>query len=932
VNLRINQIRAGAFGPLRSEDLELGPGLNVVHGPNEAGKSSWFAATYSGLAGRRKVKGRGTAADADFKNRHKPWSGSRWAVGVTVTLDSGLTLGIEQDLARGEAKIVDGPTGKTVRMTDLEQSLGISVFTDSTLDGTRLLGLNRDSARATVFTGQADILRVLADAGELQELLERAAATEGADATADGALSWLEDRRRQWVGAAHIGNRPLRAKRAAFDVAQQLASGRRDDLSDLLEAIGNRNRAAALLQQTREQIELADRLLRWRGVYELGSRVEQALELSTRLAGSNEAELVVDEDKVQAASAKLGAFDSGSDVGPLPSGPSAADLQAEIDALPQPPEGDLEPRPAFQGAQRKLADAQTALATHTQTAPREVEAPVQSRFLPDELRTLADVLTTSPPDVDAAAVAEFERTKSERASQLDVLQRAVDEAAEAYERAKADYDAAVLRGAQPDELTDLHNAERLRADALIVATGRQSAYLKELLSAQEGQAVVMAQEVAVRQHRERVDGVREQLLAESLKPDPAALRRLAREIDDAEAAQERAQQHAESAAVLRSLRDDHARALAHLLGREAPSEISDDVVAQTLRAFDEYVAACEARAAVAQVARRRPDLEAARVQRLQLESNHEKATADRARQGRAVLKFASGLGLPADSTAMAAESLRQWIGAQDAKREALTSRREDVAALNQVLNGRELADLETQLATSTDNAGPEPDADAMPPDLDKFRADAVRNHDRAINVDGQLNGQIQTLSSELDSVAEAAEEEADAERALEQVESLAACLDEAITELNRAKNQAHASIAPALQDRMRPWLPRVTNGRYLDVTVEPSDLTMQVTEASGQKRQADRLSFGTTEQMYLLLRVTLSEVLSGGTETAPLILDDVTTQSDSVRTVAVMELLHELSTEHQVILFTQEDEVVAWAEEHRDPDRDTIIALPAPGS
>ena len=153
----------------------------------------------------------------------------------------------------------------------------------------------------------------------------------------------------------------------------------------------------------------------------------------------------------------------------------------------------------------------------------------------------------------------------------------------------------------------------------------------------------------------------------------------------------------------------------------------------------------------------------------------------------------------------------------------------------------------------------------------------------------------------------------------------------AIAELDRARAQAYASIAPALQDRMRPWLPRVTNGRYLDVSVEPNDLTMQVTEAGGQKRQADRLSHGTTEQIYLLLRVALSEVLSGGAETAPLILDDVTTQSDSDRTVAVMELLHELSKEHQVILFTQEDDVVAWAEQHCDPERDALIALPAPG-
>jgi len=191
-------------------------------------------------------------------------------------------------------------------------------------------------------------------------------------------------------------------------------------------------------------------------------------------------------------------------------------------------------------------------------------------------------------------------------------------------------------------------------------------------------------------------------------------------------------------------------------------------VPQPLQAIDDTVAACKERAAVAQVARRRPDLEAARIQRLQLESNHDKATADRARQGRALLEFASGLGLPADSTAVAAESLRQWVGDQEARRQALTKRREDAATLNQVLNGGELPDLQTELATSIENAGPEPDPDAMPADLDKFRADAVGDHDSAINMDGHVKGRIQTLGNELASVAEAVEEEADAERAVEQ--------------------------------------------------------------------------------------------------------------------------------------------------------------------
>src|SRR4051812_44201475 len=101
--MHLNEVRASAFGPFRNASLQLAPGLNVVHGPNESGKSSWFAATYAGLAGRRKARGRGTIAQAEFRSRHKPWSGSQWSAGVTVTLDDGLVLVVEQDLNKGES-------------------------------------------------------------------------------------------------------------------------------------------------------------------------------------------------------------------------------------------------------------------------------------------------------------------------------------------------------------------------------------------------------------------------------------------------------------------------------------------------------------------------------------------------------------------------------------------------------------------------------------------------------------------------------------------------------------------------------------------------------------------------------------------------------------------------------------------------------------
>ena len=57
--MRFESVKAHAFGPFRDKTLELSPGMNVVYGPNEAGKSSWHAALYAGLCGRRRTPRKG---------------------------------------------------------------------------------------------------------------------------------------------------------------------------------------------------------------------------------------------------------------------------------------------------------------------------------------------------------------------------------------------------------------------------------------------------------------------------------------------------------------------------------------------------------------------------------------------------------------------------------------------------------------------------------------------------------------------------------------------------------------------------------------------------------------------------------------------------------------------------------------------------------
>ena len=205
--MRFEAVRAHPFGPFDDETLSLAPGLNVVYGPNEAGKSTWHAALYAGLCGMRRRKGAPSAQDKQFRERHRPWDGGgAWAVSAVVALEDGRRVELRQDLA--------GKVDCSASDADLAgRDYANQIMYEGAPDGSRWLGLNRRSFLGAACVRQAQLLGLLDDSDALQEDLQRAAATAGADETAARALDLLTDYRREQVGSAQAPTKPLRMSR-----------------------------------------------------------------------------------------------------------------------------------------------------------------------------------------------------------------------------------------------------------------------------------------------------------------------------------------------------------------------------------------------------------------------------------------------------------------------------------------------------------------------------------------------------------------------------------------------------------------------------------------------------------------------------------------------------------------------------------------------
>ena len=213
----------------------------------------------------------------------------------------------------------------------------------------------------------------------------------------------------------------------------------------------------------------------------------------------------------------------------------------------------------------------------------------------------------------------------------------------------------------------------------------------------------------------------------------------------------------------------------------------------------------------------------------------------------------------------------------------------------------------------------------------------MRSYEGATRAAAEARAQLAERRRGLLSVSEAEESLAAAESELARVERLERTLELTRTFLLRAQDRVHRSVAPLLAERVSDWLPRVTDGRYVQALVDPATLAVGVRGPSGPWREAALLSHGTAEQVYLLLRVALADQLTRPGEVCPLILDDPTTHFDSARTQAVLDLLLQIAESRQVILFSQELEVLAWAERqlagprHRSDPAVRTVLTSAPG-
>jgi len=913
--MRIESVRAHAFGPFIDRSLELAPGMTVIFGPNESGKSQWHAALYAALCGMRRGRGR-RSEDTDFVERHHPWDAANWEVSAIVALEDGRRVELRHDL--------DGRIDCQARDVDLGRDYSSEIINDGAPDGARWLGLDRRSFLATACIRQADIQAVIDHASSLQEHMQRAAATAGTDATAAAALAQLDRFHRENVGLDRANStRPLRtaknklqaslvqldrARESHTEYARQMA-----EVEGIEDEVNHAEHNLQLVEAARMEREASEAEIRLERARELNSKYQDAPPLGDEGEALAQAgRLVLDRWKNRSTQVEL-------------IGPSATELEDQIAQLPPMPDGDTTPHPDVQEAKNHYLLAISSQERHQRDRPPEGTQVNSGGLSPIEVQAMADELRLEEPAGDP------------------VLQERV---ARAQERV----DSFSERGFQSGETPKLTQVPLLVRPFVMVARivltlirslfgGRRKPNdpaarlqaLEELRDAEEKIGDVRFQTSDIRRRR---DTARSKASAHSLPDDPETLSQLALQIEQAAHNAQNLEHWSERRDELQVETSSRETELAEILRTRGVTAL--DPVSIALEAYE---AACTERDHQARVASQRNHLESA----LESRKREEATAADVDRRSKeassSLQELARNVGLPDANDEELAVRLGEWLEAYTRLGEDRKRSIEEWEELQGILGGgsiRDLEEAEAQKRWTAEEFAKDLDVQevakvALDDDIEAqlriLRQDRSDRRETLADKRARLDENGRTVPI----VAETEEEVSGAEEELERVRALDWTLTRTQEFLTQAQDKIHRSLAPLLIDTLKPWINTVTGGRYTDVTVDVESLKVQVSGNEANWRNVALLSHGTTEQIYLLLRVTMARLLTRPDEVCPLLFDDVTVHCDPTRQIKILNILHAVSTEQQVILFSQEPETLAWAREHLSDERDRLIELDPSG-
>jgi uncharacterized protein YhaN len=115
-----------------------------------------------------------------------------------------------------------------------------------------------------------------------------------------------------------------------------------------------------------------------------------------------------------------------------------------------------------------------------------------------------------------------------------------------------------------------------------------------------------------------------------------------------------------------------------------------------------------------------------------------------------------------------------------------------------------------------------------------------------------------------------------------------------------------------VMEKTTDYFAELTEGRYIKVFAPDKVNSFYAVASDHVRYHVNELSRGTIDQLYVSLRLAISDIMSKEYR-IPFIIDDAFIHFDGIRTKRVMDLLHNISGKQQMIIFTCRQDIIKQA-------------------
>jgi len=917
--MKLERLHIEGFGCHRDRSWEFNPGLNVICGPNEAGKTTLMRCLLGLLYPLQRRRGRVTPE----LDRCAPWKGEKYGARLALTLDSGRSLEIIKTFSRedGKVTVVDAQKGDvTAEFLEGEAGRDREV-------GLKLLDLTREEFQhcAYIRYGEMSWMRQDHPPTSLAQRLEKMVdAQSGQGARAALELLRAEANR---ISSGRSSTRPL--DKAKYDLERLRA--------EIAEA---ERRHAGIDEKDEERRALAAELARLTQEMARQDYLE-ILETEREITGRLE--------RATALSAELEEIDGKAKALEIPEGVDFKTLDEEL----------ARTRAVREEHEREAAEREKDLSELSSRRERDKA----------ELAECCQPFLATPA-AELARMEDLLRRYRDNLADRDAVQESLSdeekrlEGEGIYQGQMADFNLRFMRDPEHTELIETGKENLSELDNTIIVKNQELRELEGKRREAQGAAtrllgygllmvvvaaifvaftgpqgwapagvvgalgIVLALFGAVhsagaqkrwkdpideleaeltsrRNERERLFRTLEEVAAAlqfpSYKECRAAIERLRRNQIRMSGLQQLQMKNSQVAADLQR-QEDELRKWAERLSVELPAgAFSAEHAAALGDALEDFREAGKRLAELdEEKARAREDL-AARRARITEMMEQERETLARA-------------GVTNDDLSAAYQVFDGLLQCYNESQELLRRRGEAAAALEAQCRGKRLpqltADRNTVERQKEDALRRHPElaelpADPAPADPSERGRQRIRCAELDKQVD-QLAAEVRAQRGTLPSLPEMVER---AQVLEEQIARYTAYRERVLLaheKLNEIALLSHKKWSEDLTERVGPLLSRLTRERYRDLIVDP-DLRIHLRVAADKVLPPDEvensLSSGTLDQIYLCLRVAVAGLVQPE-ERLPLLMDDPFLTFDPDRRRAALGWLARVAQSHQVLLFS----------------------------